>query len=88
MFKTMYGFWLNRLSNNTLGYKLNIWYISNVRSFNILSTSTLNFMIYSLNSPKVKYIKTIRSNVNFDYIIYFLISLVLVALLISYIFAI
>ena len=66
MFKTIYTYWLNHNNNNTLKSKINLWYLKDIRSFNVMSSSNLSYLVSSLNAPKIKLIKTVRANTSFD----------------------
>lgn len=84
----MYSFWLTSLSSNKLNSKLNLWFIDNIRLFNILSSSMLSYLIYSINSPRLNYIKTFRQALNFDYVLYYFWLILLLLLLSTYLISV
>jgi len=84
----MYSFWLTSLSSNKLNSKLNLWFIDNIRLFNILSSSMLSYLIYSINSPRLNYIKTFRQTLNFDYVLYYFWLILLLLLLSTYLISV
>lgn len=82
----MYTFWTKSFTNSTLKSKLNVWYMSDIRSFNILSSSNLSYLITTLNKPKLNIIKTHKSSKNLDYFIIYLLYLIIIAVILLKLF--
>lgn len=77
----MYTFWTKSFTNNTLKSKLNLWYLSDIRSFNVMSSANLSYIITTLSGPKLNTIKTFRSSKNLNYFIYYLIYLLIILII-------